>query len=513
MNMGIFKNICGYGIAAMLLVAAGCAAPGDSERIAEHLESGAPVYAVLPVSEDARSAMERLDSPMAAVIFRFLGLNRVDGAGFSSSESGGGFHCGREFLLISGDKPALFPDGCRTSADIKKQLVTLSPGFAADIIFNVDFSAAAPLLKNDRVLSRFWDTETVMGKLGFSAEKELYDYLSGFYECAIVPGSGDWLWQIPDREGRIIRAMRKSIEENGNGVIRNDGCIFEPDGLPPIGMVTDEEHGVMLAFSLGNNPGDDVLALKFEDLPELKEMTAVLPDEGFACCCVDYDAGRADIELTRHRRALTVFTRDADGITGITAGQKDGFSGLIHVLTPFLLAAGESVGHPAAPEDGQPEEVPEQEENSEFAVPDFSAIESCGAELRKLGAAMRDYAAAHGGGYPAAGEISGIGELFASCGTDLTAGDCGERYIYFGNSVSPADGRLPLAADLPAAHAPFVNVLLGDGSVITVQLNEISARHLAGILQSIYGYSEAEFNSIFNICAGADAGAAGEVKR
>ena len=139
-----------------------------------------------------------------------------------------------------------------------------------------------------------------------------------------------------------------------------------------------------------------------------------------------------------------------------------------------------------------------------------------------LADALEKYAAEHDGRFPAEEGIAGLKTLLeagliapsalicpgtedeAAADTEsFTFDNC--SYVYFGGFNRKSNPKLPLVIDWPFNHADAVNVILVDGSVETLELeNPENCRRVVSYLHTRYHYTEPEFKQLMQKAAALD---------
>ena len=153
---------------------------------------------------------------------------------------------------------------------------------------------------------------------------------------------------------------------------------------------------------------------------------------------------------------------------------------------------------------------------------DKAAQQKCRLQLKPLADALEKYAAEHDGRFPAEEGIAGLKMLLeagliapsalicpgtedeAAADTEsFTFDNC--SYVYFGGFNRKSNPKLPLVIDWPFNHADAVNVILVDGSVETLELeNPENCRRVVSYLHTRYHYTEPEFKQLMQKAAALD---------
>ena len=95
------------------------------------------------------------------------------------------------------------------------------------------------------------------------------------------------------------------------------------------------------------------------------------------------------------------------------------------------------------------------------------------------------------------------GEKAAADTESFTFDNC--SYVYFGGFNRKSNPKLPLVIDWPFNHADAVNVILVDGSVETLELeNPENCRRVVSYLHTRYHYTEPEFKQLMQKAAALD---------
>lgn len=142
--------------------------------------------------------------------------------------------------------------------------------------------------------------------------------------------------------------------------------------------------------------------------------------------------------------------------------------------------------------------------------------EGCSRNMQKLSLALKEYAAANKGVYPAGLHIDGLNKLqttpawnnsFLCCpdsghepaepGKPVMAENTG--YIYFGNWKKGASPKLPLIIDMPDNHNGFFHAVLNDGSIRKfIFKDQMSIKRMASYLHTVFKYNEQDFSELIH---------------
>ncbi len=266
----------------------------------------------------------------------------------------------------------------------------------------------------------------------------------------------------------------------------------------------------------------DESAPRLADTPEFRKLAAGLPESGSGflysggglallrnelASLTGAESAAALAELDQQE--LTVFRNEPDGKLTVSCSNWDlnqvEFAeralipavGLITLVSPYLT------------------------EHREM-LDDKAAQQKCRLQLKPLADALEKYAAEHDGRFPAEEGIAGLKTLLeagliapsalicpgtedeAAADTEsFTFDNC--SYVYFGGFNRKSNPKLPLVIDWPFNHADAVNVILVDGSVETLELeNPENCRRVVSYLHTRYHYTEPEFKQLMQKAAALD---------
>lgn len=142
--------------------------------------------------------------------------------------------------------------------------------------------------------------------------------------------------------------------------------------------------------------------------------------------------------------------------------------------------------------------------------------QDCSQKLKALAKMFKQYASKNGGRFPADDGIAGLKKLLKAqsaspkvliCpGSEDEAADNIDSisienysYLYFGGYTEKSNPKLPLLVDWPFNHLDAVNVLLVDGTVETLELeNPSNCRRVISCLHTRFHYTETEFKLLMS---------------
>ena len=206
---------------------------------------------------------------------------------------------------------------------------------------------------------------------------------------------------------------------------------------------------------------------------------------------------------------LTILRRENDGLlaVGNSSWDYNQMEFAAQTFLPLMLFI----------EAGLPQ-LYDTEDSTEIAELQEEYNSQCLEQLEKLKTALNSYADAHDGKFPDGEDVAGLKQLlksgFAQPGDMICPGaevdEPAENieefsfqnasYVYFAGLKRDSNGKLPLLADWPFNHAERVNVLLVDGTIESIDADDVSTcKRIVGFLQARYKYDEAEFRELIRL--------------
>lgn len=206
---------------------------------------------------------------------------------------------------------------------------------------------------------------------------------------------------------------------------------------------------------------------------------------------------------------LTILRREDDGLLAVGNSNWDynQMEFAAQTFLPLMLFI----------EAGLPQ-LYDTEDSTEIAELQEEYNSQCLEKLEKLKTALNSYADAHDGNFPDGEDVAGLKQLlksgFAQPGDMICPGaevdEPAENieefsfqnasYVYFAGLKRDSNGKLPLLADWPFNHAGRVNVLLVDGTIESIDADDVgTCKRIVGFLQARYKYDETEFRELIRL--------------
>ncbi len=552
--------------AAALWLAGGCRSsvtPGEAkpyEQAARHIQAGGTYY---KISDPARlfASLEQLFhglelslaspdnqlppefvrelqqfSAAFALAWRLAGVDELAASGASSVPLAGeqGLFENRMFLALPPEPRGflwkLTGGGNRPLRD-EFGALPVNTVFAADL--TVEPIALGRALKQLEMTSRLGDElvepifNTPLEPLlaGVSGEWSILVTAAGDVSADALDGVRV-LITLPDAGGRFFRCLAGVAQLVPGTVSEENRIVFGPLNNFGVNWRPELHYDDGRLYFYSSREMLDCLAdesaPRLADTPEFHRLAAGLPESGSGfvysgggmalfrdelASLLGAEAAAALAELDRTE--LTVFRNETDGKLVVSHGSWDlnqaefaeraliPAAGLMALVSPYF--------------------------NEHRRMLDEQAVrEKCRLQLRALAEALEKYAAEHHGSFPEKEGIAGLKALLKTgliapsmliCpgAEDEAAADAGSftfdncSYLYFGGFSRKSNPKLPLVIDWPFNHADAVNVILADGSVETLELeNPENCRRVVSYLHTRYHYTEPEFKQLMQKAAALD---------
>ena len=495
--------------------------------------------------DELRDELIRYKALMGLVI-RLSGISELEGIGASSvlleaGEDGSGtLFRNRMFLAFPGDAEGfLWKLAGSENRPLARELVALPVNtvLAADFVFR-PVEIYRELSRSDALKAEL-DMATL--GLGMEADKFL-DSISGEWAFLLTaPEDADLdsldklnlLLVMPDKERCVfnwiagIAALLPNIATRDGDVITfafKDNPMFGPlkESVPRIvwsdGQITFYSSAqAMSEFASGS-------VERLVSTAEFQRLMRQLPPTGVGFC---YSGGNFWRLLTRgmgefvsgglveidpegeYPSELMILRRTSDGLLAVGNSNWDynQMEFAAQTFLPLMLFI----------EAGLPQ-LYDTEDSTEIAELQEEYNSKCLEQLEKLKTALNAYADAHDGKFPDGEDVAGLKQLlkgnFAQPGDMICPGaevdEPAENieefsfqnasYVYFAGFKRDSNGKLPLLADWPFNHAERVNVLLVDGTIESIDADDVgTCKRIVGFLQARYKYDETEFRELIRL--------------
>ena len=382
---------------------------------------------------------------------------------------------------------------------------------AAD--FGIDFSPALRELESSGAGEVLKNPSKEL--LGMSV-RELLLSLSGDWRFAFTasPGTGDsgnakfgFFISLPDRDGLIFRRISACISVFVPGAGRNGDSVYLPGDGVTAPVLTAE-------------PGRLTLYSSPEFLSELRECGGTLDKTPEFRAAAERLSKRVNGAFYLSDRGFEQCVRlgapegvisGMAGPGGREAGVWKTGDGLIEVdsissapmqqqflrdlaLIPLAFACDRALRAPAVP-------AIKATVKAKKSPASEAELERCRKRLADIWKRLSAYRTEHGE-FPAGFGAAALKKALPGIPP------CGKTdYLYFGSFGKGSSPKLPLVADAPAAaaHPGAVNVLLADGTVRTVRLENCSMKRLCSYLHTVYRYDEKVFVKLIGRASQLDA--------
>lgn len=505
------------------MLLAGCAAPTPREQVSRMLESGDALYLELdtaPLKSDlanfysavenatARSGIggrDKLQCAMTIVklAIKLSGIDETVRFGASSTSLDGKWFSNRVAFAASPGCSGWLWHGGGAAEDRLARIGELPADTVSAADFGVDFAPALRRLEDSGAGEVLKAPNNML--MGMSP-RELLLSLSGDWSIAFTaPRAGKdgsknadhgIFISLPDRDGLLFRRAAAGISMLAPEAKRDGDTVYLPEhgGMAPVvkagkGRISFYSSPELMA---GKRQGPGTL----REQPFFRKAIELLPKEVHGAFYFSEREFRQQLRPGGGPASIA-FPNDGEHNIGVWKN-RDGLVGAYSIsdapmqtlvlhdlaLTPLSFVAERMLNAPARPQKAnrtekrvrtQPKREPE--------------THRCRKQLSSLWRELEKYRAEHGG-LP-----EGFGAAALKKALPETPGCGGCAYVYFGSFGEKSSPKLPLAADAPSggAHRGAVNVLLADGSVETVELENPSMKRLCSYLHTVYRYDEKEF--------------------
>lgn len=493
-------------------IAATCAFSGivianDFEEVSRHLDHGGDYFEIHCTAEinkrltdcfhEIKSGVAALDLPaeqrtalgggfdFAESLIEFSGIKEIIATGKSSKSVGNGYFCNRSFYLVKQPSSGMIWNlSSKENTPILDAIGEMPAETMAAFVADFDFTQETFQKQLEKFLTP--QIAAMLKESGIGA-RELATSLSGRWRFLLFPGNS-FLCIIPDTQKKAFSFLQGFLsdeyESNENGTLTKDDITIAHDDN-------------CLLINKNFSGFDDGFA-KIRDTEFFKTAADHLRSDGVAAYFSAVPREQEIIEIfgipvnlsAMESNQLGILRKESNGVE--MQSVSDMTIPCENLMTVFNLICRALSAFGTAQE-----AIAEDAENQH---------DVCQKNLQTIYAALDQYRKKNGA-FPT--EMQNW-EILLQDAPELAASlICPDRkqnpgnvfvaqektsYIYFGSWGDFADDTLPIVIDLPGNHTDSFNVLYSDGSVATLEQENItSVRKAASVLHTVNRYDEARF--------------------
>ncbi len=498
-------------IFAGIFAACACAAAAiadDFGEVSRHLDQGGDYFEVSRTAEinrkltdcfhELKSGVATLDLPeeqrallgfgfgFTESLLEFSGVKEIVATGKSSKAIGGGLFRNKSFYLLK--QPScgmLWSVAPQENTSILDVIGEMPAETSAAIVADFDFTQEA----FQKQLEKFLTPQiTALLKDSEIGAQDIGTSISGRWRILVFPGNR-FLCIIPDRQKKAFAFLQGFLSDdyefNENGTLTKDDI-----------TIVHNESGWLVINKNFEGFDDGFSTIGESDF--FKTAAENLPSDGIAAyfSTVSKEPEIAEVFgipvnlSATESNQLGVIRRESNGVSlqavsDMTIPCENLMLGFNLVFRVLALCGNEA------------EVVSEDAENQH---------DVCQKNLQNIYAALNQYHRKNGS-FPAEMQnwetlLKDAPDLAASlicpdgrkAKENAVAAPEKKSYIYFGDWGDFADDTMPLVIDFPANHTDSFNVLYSDGSVATLEQENITfLRKAASVLHTVNRYEERRF--------------------